>query len=101
VKEIPGFLACALLAASGPAASQTEKPAQPAAEVRPASPPQRLNLKLDLPASLYTQDALPERAADKPPADSLPSLGGNPVPYERAPTPRMDSASPFPKDTQR
>ena len=74
-------------------------------EERPASsrvePSPRLNLKLDLPASLYTQDALPERADDKKPADGLPALGGNPVPYERPPPPRMDSASPFPKDTQR
>jgi hypothetical protein len=102
VRKAPVFVAFALLAASGPAAPQAAKPAPPPVEERPAAssmaPSRPLNLKLDLPASTYTRDASSEAAAGKD-AGNLPSLGGSAVPYERAPTPRMDSASPFPKDT--
>jgi len=92
-------VAFALLAASGSAAPQAEKPAPLPAEARPAAPSRPLNLKLDLPASTYTRDAAPEGAPGKNPAGNLPSLGGTAVPYDRPPTPRMDSAAPFPADT--
>ena len=94
---MPACVAFALLAASGPVAPQAEKPAAAPAEERPAAR-RPLNLKLDLPASTYTRDAPPESAAGKDAAGNLPSLGGNAVPYERPPTPRQDSASPFPPD---
>ena len=98
MRKIPVLAGFALLAASGPAAPQAEKPAASPAEERPAAR-RPLNLKLDLPASTYTRDASREDAAGKDTAGNLPSLGGTAVPYERPPAPNLDSNSPFPKDT--
>ena len=99
MRQTPIFVGLALLALAVPAAPQAPKPAPLPAEERPAEPAPRLNLKLDLPASLYTQDVLPERAADKGASDSLPSLGGNATPMERPPasTSRSNSGFEYPR----
>jgi hypothetical protein len=96
------LVASALLAAAGPAASQASAPA-PSAESTPAKPPERpvLNLKLEEPVRGQPRITFGPRdgKGEQRPADTLPSLGGNPsTAYER-PLKTDSPGSPFPKDT--
>jgi hypothetical protein len=99
MKKAPLPIAFALLAAAGPAAAQAPAPAAveeraaPAERRAPAAP--RLNLKLDN-AAQYTTEAPKEKDAGA----NLPVLGGNAVPYERAPRPRMEGTAPYPRDSE-
>ena len=99
MKSAPALLvACALLAAAGPAASQAPAPGPQPPQQPPAAAGTELNLRLDE-AERRSRPRIRFGPAEKD-AGSLPSLGANARPIDQSSGSASGSRpSPYPKDT--